>query len=170
MLRRIYCLVPSVEVARKVVDEMLLARVEERHLHVLAKRGTPLEDLPEATMMQKSDFIPAIERGVAQGGVVGLLAGLVGIALTPGAMVIAGGIMLASSLAGAGVGAWLGGMVGLNVGNTRLKRFEEAIEKGELLLMVDVPLARVDDITERIKQHHPSADLEGTEPTIPAFP
>jgi hypothetical protein len=170
MLRRIYCLVPSVEVARKVVDEMLLARVEERHIHVLAKRGTPLEDLPEATMMQKSDFIPAIERGVAQGGVVGLLAGLVGIALTPGAMVIAGGIMLASSLAGAGVGAWLGGMVGLNVGNTRLKRFEEAIEKGELLLMVDVPLARVDDITERIKQHHPSADLEGTEPTIPAFP
>jgi hypothetical protein len=102
--------------------------------------------------------------------VVGLLAGLVGIALTPGAMVVAGGIILASSLAGAGVGAWLGGMVGLNVGNTRLKRFEEAIEKGELLLMVDVPLARVDDITERIKQHHPSADLEGTEPTIPAFP
>jgi len=170
MLRRIYCLVPSVEVACNVVDEMLLARVEERHIHVLAKRGTPLEDLPEATMLQKSDFIPAIERGVAQGGVVGLLAGLVGIVLTPGAVVIAGGIVLASSLAGAGVGAWIGGMVGLNVGNTRLKRFEEAIEKGELLLMVDVPLARVDDISERIKLHHPTADLEGTEPTIPAFP
>ena len=61
---------------------------------MLPKRGTPLEDLPEATMMQKSDFIPAIERGVAQGGVVGLLAGLVGIALAPGAMVIAGGIMI----------------------------------------------------------------------------
>ena len=123
MLRRIYCLVPSVEVARKVVDEVLLARVEEKHIHVLAKRGTPLEDLPEATMMQKSDFIPAIERGVAQGGVVGLLAGLVGIALTPGAMVIAGGIILACSLTGAGVGAWIGGMIGLNIGNTRLKRF-----------------------------------------------
>ena len=46
MLRRIDCLVPSVEGARKVVDEMLLARVNERHIHVLAKRGTPLEDLP----------------------------------------------------------------------------------------------------------------------------
>ncbi len=63
-------------------------------------------------MLQKSDFIPAIERGVAQGGVVGLLAGLVGIALTPGAMVIAGGIILACSLTGAGVGAWIGGMIG----------------------------------------------------------
>ena len=170
MLRRIYCLVPNLEVARKVVDEMLVARVEEKHIHVLAKRGTPLEDLPEATILQKSDFIPAIERGVAQGGVVGLLAGLVGIALTPGAMVIAGGIILACSLTGAGVGAWIGGMIGLNIGNTRLKRFEEAIERGELLLMVDVPLARVDKISERIKQHHPTADVGGTEPTIPAFP
>ena len=42
MLRRIYCLVPNLEVARKVVDEMLVARVEEKHIHVLAKRGTPL--------------------------------------------------------------------------------------------------------------------------------
>ncbi len=39
MLRRIYCLVPNLEVARKVVDEVLLARVEEKHIHVLAKRG-----------------------------------------------------------------------------------------------------------------------------------
>jgi len=170
MLRRIYCLVPSVEVARNVVNEMLLARVEEKHLHVLAKRGTPLEDLPEATMIQKSDFIPAVERGLAQGGVVGLLAGLVGVALNPAAMVIAGGIILASSLAGAGVGAWLGGMIGLNIGNTRLKRFEQAIENGELLVMVDVPLARVDEISERIRLHHPTAELEGTEPTIPPFP
>ncbi|MFO1204981.1 MAG: DUF1269 domain-containing protein [Burkholderiales bacterium] len=170
MLRRIYCLVPDVEVARRVVDDMLLARIDEKHIHVLAKRGTPLEDLPEATMVQKSDFIPAIERGVAQGGAAGLLAGLVGIAMTPGAVVIAGGIILASSLAGAGIGAWVGGMIGLNVGNTRLRRFEEAIDQGELLLMVDVPLARVDDISERIRQHHPTAQVEGTEPTIPAFP
>lgn len=170
MLRRIYCLVPNVTVAHKLVDEMLLARVEERHIHVLARRGTPLEDLPEATMLQKSDFIPAIERGMAQGGVVGLLAGLVGIALTPGAVVIGGGIILASSLAGAGIGAWVGGMIGLNVGNTRLKRFEEAIGQGELLFMVDVPLARVNDISERIRQRHPAVQVEGTEPTIPAFP
>lgn len=170
MMRRIYCLVPNVEVARSVVNEMLLARVGEKHLHVLAKRGTPLEELPEATMMQKSDFIPAVERGLAQGGVVGLLAGLVGVALSPGAMVIAGGIILASSLAGAGVGAWLGGMIGLNVGNTRLKRFEQAIDDGELLVMVDVPLARVDEVSERIRLHHPTAEFEGTEPTIPSFP
>jgi len=50
-------------------------------------------------------------------------------------------------LGGAGIGVYLGGMVSLNVGNTRLKQFEEAIERGELLVIVDVPRVRVEEIT-----------------------
>jgi hypothetical protein len=170
-MKRIYFLVPHIDVAKKIVDELLVARIEERHIHILAKRGTPLGDLPEASFLQKSDFIPAMERGLALGGTVGTLAGLAAVALGPFSLVVAGGgIVLASGLAGAGVGAWLSGMVGLNVGNTRLKSFEEAIERGELLMMIDVPRERVQQITEMVKTHHPEAHPEGTEPTIPAFP
>lgn len=170
-MKRIYFLVPDVDMAKKIVDELLLARIEERHIHILAKRDTPLEDLPEASFVQKSDLIPAMERGLALGGTVGTLAGLVAVALGPFSLVVAGGgIVLASGLAGAGVGAWISGMVGLNVGNTQLKPFEEAIERGELLMMIDVPRNRVTQITELIASHHPEAHPEGTEPTIPAFP
>lgn len=170
-MKRIYFLVPEIDVAKKIVDELLLARVEERHIHILAKRGTPLQDLPEASFLQKSDFIPAMERGLALGGTVGTLAGLVAVALGPASLVIAGGgIVLAGGLAGASVGVWVSGMVGLNVGNTRLKPFEDAIERGELLMMIDVPRDRVQSITEMVKSHHPEAQAEGTEPTIPAFP
>ncbi|MCZ7566546.1 MAG: DUF1269 domain-containing protein [Burkholderiales bacterium] len=170
MRRRLYFLVPNVEVAGKVVDELLLARVEERHIHVLAKRGTPLGDLPEASFLQKSDFLPAVERAIPLGGATGTLAGLVALALEPGIVVAGGAVLLVSALAGAGVGAWLGGMVGMNVGNTRLRAFEGAIERGELLMMVDVPLERVGEISGRIKKHHPEAQPEGTEPTVPPFP
>jgi hypothetical protein len=169
-MRRIYFLVPDIPTTRRVIDDLLLARVEERHLHVIAKRGTPLEDLPEANLLQKSDFIPAVERGLALGWSVGLLAGLVGAALPPAGTVIAGGIVLASGLAGAGVGAWLGGMVGMNVGNTRIKQFEAAIEGGQLLVLADVPRDRVEEIEARVRQHLPSVEIEGTEPRIPAFP
>ena len=93
-----------------------LSRIEEKHIHVIAKRGTELEDLPEASLMQKSDFVPAVERGLALGGSAGALAGLVAIVLPPASTVIAGGILLGSALAGAGVGAWAGGMVGVNAG------------------------------------------------------
>jgi hypothetical protein len=84
--------------------------------------------------------------------------------------VIAGGVLLAAALSGAGVGAWLGGMVGMNVGNTRLKQFEQAIEAGRVLVLADVPRDRVEQIEERVRQHLPQVEIGGTEPTIPAFP
>ena len=167
-MRRLYFLLPDLDVTHKVVDELLLARIEERHIHVIAKEGTPLQDLPEASLIQKSDFVPAVERGVAMGGATGIAAGLVAIAL-PG-VVIAGGALLAMGLAGAGMGAWLGGMIGMDVENTHIKQFESAIQRGQLLVLVDVPKDRVDEIQASVKKHHSDADFEGTEPTIPAFP
>ena len=167
-MRRLYFLLPNPDVAHKVVDELLLARIEERHIHVIAKEGTPLTDLPEASLIQKSDFVPAVERGLAMGGATGILAGLAAIAM-PG-VVIAGGALLAMGLVGAGMGAWLGGMIGMDVENTHIKQFEDAIQGGQLLVLVDVPKDRVEDIQALVKKHHTDVDFEGTEPTIPAFP
>lgn len=169
-MRRIYFLVPDIATTKRIIDDLLLAKIEDRHIHVIAKRGTPLEELPEANLLQKSDFIPAVEQGLMLGGTTGMLAGLVAIVLPPASTVIAGGVLLATTLAGAGVGAWLSGMVGMSIGNRRTKEFEEAIEAGHLLLLADVPTDRVDEIEKRVKQHLPQVEIEGTEPNIPAFP
>lgn len=168
-MRRIYFLVPDINVTKKIVDELLLARVEEKHIHVIAKRGTPLEDLPEANLLQKSDFVPAVEQGIALGGATGLLAGLVAVALPPASTVIAGGVLLATGLAGAGVGAWLSGMVGMSIGNRRIKEFEDAIEAGEFLVLADVAPDRVNEIEALIKQHIPQVEVEQTELEYPRF-
>ena len=170
MMRRIYFLVPDIATTKRIVDELLLSRIEERHIHVIAKPGTPLEDLPEANLLQKSDFIPAVEHGLALGGSAGILAGLVAIALPATVPVIAGGILLATTLAGAGVGAWAGGMVGMSYDSSRIKQFEDAIEAGKLLVLADVPKDRVDQIEARVKLHLPQVEIEGTEPAIPSFP
>lgn len=167
-MRRLYFLLPDLTITHQVVNELLLARIDERHIHVIAKEGTQLGDLPEATLMQKSDFVPAMERGVALGGATGVVAGLVAIAF-PG-VVIAGGALLAMGLAGAGMGAWLGGMIGMDVKNSNVKKFESSIQAGEMLILVDVPKDRVDSVQDSIRKLHPEVDFEGTEPTIPAFP
>jgi len=99
-----------------------------------------------------------------------MLAGLVAMAFPPSGLTIAGGVVVLMTVASAGFGAWTATMIGVDVPNTRLKRFEEAIEKGELLMMVDVRKDRVEEIEQVIKSHHPEADIEGTDPTIPAFP
>ena len=80
-MRRIYFLVPDLDNATKVTDELLLARIEEKHIHVIAKEGTELGQLPEATLLQTSDVIPALERGLAVGGATGILAGVAALAI-----------------------------------------------------------------------------------------
>lgn len=162
-MRRIYFLVPDVETTRAIVQELLLERVEERHIHVLGKRGTPLEDLPEAGFLQKTDFVPALEQGIALGAVVGLIGGLIAMVMPTGLM-LGGGAVLASSLAGAGVGGLMSSMVGSSIGNRRIEQFQAALDQDELLMMVDVDRDRVEDIEDIIRKHHPEAECEGADP------
>lgn len=171
-MRRLYFLVPTIESATQIVDELLLARVDERYIHIAAKDHHLLHDanLPEANLLQESDFIPAVERGIAVGGGTGILAGLVAMTFPPAGLVLGGGAILGLGVLGAGFGAWISGMIGISIENSQLKEFEQAIEDGQLLLMVDIPKNRVDEVTRSVKKHHPEAEVEGTEPTIPAFP
>lgn len=168
MKRRLYFLLPDHETSSKVVDELLLARIPERDIHVVAREGEEMSDLPEASLLQKSDFAHAVEQGLAVGGATGVVAGLAALAI-PG-LILGGGAILGIALAGAGMGAWLSGMIGLDVPNSRLGEFEEAVKDGQFLMLVDIPKERVDEISEAVKKHHPEADMHGTEPTIPAFP
>ncbi|HUX90750.1 MAG TPA: DUF1269 domain-containing protein [Gallionellaceae bacterium] len=168
-MKRIYFLIPNIDMAKKIVNELLLERIDERHMHVLAKRGTAMEDLPEASYLQKSDFIPALEQGLTLGGFTGLISGLVAMAY-PGGPMLPGGTILATSLAGAVFGALASSMIGSSVGNRQIKQFSEAIEKGDFLLMIDLPKQRIDEIEKVVKRNHPDAMSRGTEPTIPAFP
>lgn len=171
-MRRLYFLIPNVESAKTIVDELLLARIEQRHIHIAAADHHALleANLPEANLLQESDFVPAVERGVAIGGATGILAGIAAVAIPGVGLALGGGAILGIGLAGAGVGAWMSGMIGISAPSTRLKEFEKAIEEGNLLMMVDVPKARVEEMTELVKKHHPEAHIEGTEPVIPAFP
>jgi hypothetical protein len=56
------------------------------------------------------------------------------------------------------------------VANSSLRSFQGAIEAGRVLLMVDVPFARTEEIRELVASHHPEAEWGGIAPQIPAFP
>jgi hypothetical protein len=169
-MQRIFFLVPNVASGRGIVDDLLLARVEERRIHVLAREGTPLEDLPEATIAQRTDLIPALERGAAAGGVTGALLGLAAVTFPPAGLVLGGGAVVGIALFGTGFGAWVSAMIGVRLPNRRLRQFEDAIARGQLLMMIDVPAARVEEIEQIVMRHHPEAELEGVAATVPEFP
>jgi len=73
-------------------------------------------------------------------------------------------------LAGALFGAWVSGMAGAAIPNSRLKAFVAEVENGGVLLIVDLPLRRTKEIEELITKRHPEIRFCGVEPHIPAFP
>jgi hypothetical protein len=169
-MRRLYFLAPDIPTARAVVDDLLLSRITWRHLHVLANHSVQLDQLPAASLLQSSDVVHALERGVTLGGTAGAILGLVALAFPPAELVIGGGAVVGLTLAGAAFGAWTASMIGVDEPNTRLKRFRDAIRDGQFLIMADVPAAREEEIAQTVAKHVPNADPEGAEPTTPIFP
>ncbi|MEW6415335.1 MAG: DUF1269 domain-containing protein [Pseudomonadota bacterium] len=170
MRRRLYFMVPDAASARQIRDELLLARIEDRHIHVMARDDIALSGLHEASILQKSDFVHGAEIGLAVGGGIGIIAGLVAVFFPPAGVDLQLVTVLLTALVGAAFGAWVASMVASSIPNSRLKRFESAIAAGQILLMVDAPASRVDEIRKLVTARHPEAMNSGTEPTIPAFP
>ena len=170
MKRRLYFLLPDVASSKTVHNELLLARIEERNMHVLARDDISLSGLPEASLLEKSDLIHGLQLGFIVGGFTGIalatMAYLFGM-IVPGWETLS---MSAIIVGGAFLGAWTSSMVAINVQNTRLKEFMKEVNSGQILYMVDVPVYRVDEITNMVHSHHPEASIRGIEPTIPAFP
>jgi hypothetical protein len=171
MRRRLYWMLPNLESARKMVDDLLLARIEERHLHFVASEDTDMSGLHPANILQTSDLVHAAEFGLVIGAATGAAAG----ALMAWYFPIVGeapnwGLMGVLTIAGGLFGAWSASMIGASVPSQRIKRFQPLIDKGQILLMVDVPRSRVAEIEELLQKLHPESHLEGVEPNIPAFP
>jgi hypothetical protein len=166
-MRRLHFLVPDVPTARLVVERLLMAHVTENSIHVIAREGTPLEDLPEAGVTQRTDLVPALERGAALGGATGILGGLLAIAVPGGAVVAAATLLPALALGGSAAGAWVGAMIGLNAKSEQAKAYEDAIEAGQLLMLVDVPRERAGEIEALVREASPTMRPQWIEPHIP---
>lgn len=170
MRRRIYWLMPNLASARQAMDDLLLARVENGHIHFLARDSADMTGLHLANVLQASDLVRSAQMGLLLGAAIGAVAGatlalsqLVGDLSKPG-------VVVALAAFGSLFGAWTSSMIGVSAPSRRLRRFGPALERGEILLMVDVPRQRLDEIEALLHASHPEAHDEGQEPNIPVFP
>jgi hypothetical protein len=170
MRRRLYFLLPDLESARRTADDLLLARVDDRHMRFLARRGSDLGDLHEANYLQKTDMTHGASVGFALGGLGGIVLGAV-IAVHPPEGAHPGLVAVPiAAIVGALIGAWIASMVGSAVPNSRLRRFQQDIDQGKVLAIVDVPYERIDEVRELVRARHPEAVPGGLESRFPAFP
>lgn len=171
MRHRLYYVLPDVQAARSIMRELLLARIEARHMRFITD-GRPLpEDLPEAGLLHKSDLVRGTEIGLAIGAAIGLAFGI-------GVMFYFGidrphmkaALNVGTVLVGMLLGAWASSMQAASIPNSRLAAFSAELERGNILLSVDVPSMRVEEIETLILSRHPEDRFGGEESHIPTFP
>jgi len=170
MRRRLYFLLPDLLSTRRLVGDLLLARIESSHIHVLGSGNADLGDLPQANLLQKTDLIPAAQRGLLLGGALGVVAGVLLLAYPPAGVELELGFVLIATVVSAVLGAWFASLAGAALPNSRLARFREHIAEGQLLLMIDVSVGRALGLAEWVPREHPEAVFGGHEATVPAFP
>lgn len=170
MKRRIYWLMPDLPSARRVMRDLVQARVDVAHVHFAGPEGMDMSGLHAANVWQTSDVVHATQTGWLLGSACGLGAGLVAALIFP----LAGedpewGLAALIGVLGGVVGAWSASMVGISIPSPRLQRFEGAIAQGRILLMVDLPVRRVQEVEDLLRAVHPEARFEGEEAHLPVF-
>ena len=171
MRHRLYYLLPDIDSARQALDEMLLRRIEVRHLHFMSTTSELPGDLPEASFLHKTDVVHGGENGMIMGAGLGLALGVLIVFYFPMADNSAkAGIVLLASLVGVLFGGWAASMVAAAIPNTRLQAFYPELEKGRILLIADIPAGRIKEIEQMMAERHPEMRFGGEASHIPVFP
>jgi uncharacterized membrane protein len=136
MKRYIYAF-DSAASAHAALITLRLNGIDEQCMSLIARSDIQLEKIPEKYLDASTDFMPALGRGVAIGGITGLFAGLVAMAIPPLGIAIGGSALLAFFGGGAVLGAWSSALVGSSIPDEIRRKFEDEITAGRTLLVID---------------------------------
>ena len=128
-------IVPHLAAAQEAIFAARAAGLPDDNLSLIARADIEQDAIPDHRKDAATDFMPAALRGAAAGGGAGLLAGLVAVAFPPLGVTLAGAAML--TVGGSLVGTWVSALVGSSVPDPIRRTFEDEIEAGNILLVVD---------------------------------
>lgn len=139
-MKRLYYITKSIDAAERLSERLKEEGIDDSHFHVLGKDKANIvrHHLRSTTPIQELDIIRSGERGVMLGITVGvLLITYISFFTTLGSDIHLFW-KLAAVLLFACFGAWVGGLVGVNTENYKIKRFHRHIEQGSYLLLIDI--------------------------------
>lgn len=168
-MKRLCFVSPDIEHARTAIGALRELGIADHHLHVVGRHDAAVDQLPDAGP-ESNDFLPAYERGLALGGIGGLVSGLVVMSFPPAGIVVGGGALLLVTLFGAGLGGLLTCMAGAAFPSSRLEQFEQAIENGALVVMADVAARDVEAAEDAVRRIDLEVEVIGVEPPAPVIP
>lgn len=161
-MKSLYFRVPTVESAANIVQELVSIGIPESQITVVGKDHFHLQmaHLREAGILQTTDLLHALLRGIVVGIISGLAVGILLWIFPLEGIEIGWKWLLGLGLLGGVFGAWGSSLIGISIPNPIIQQCEQAIEFGELILFLHIPALRENEIITLIKRHHPEALIE----------
>ena len=126
----------SIIQAQQAVAIARQAGVPDEDISLVARSDIEMQLVPDKRHDVNMDIAPAAVRGAIGGGSMGLLAGLLAMVIPPLGIAVAGAALF--TVTGALVGSWSGALVGSAIPSEVRRVFEEEIEAGRVLVVIDV--------------------------------
>ncbi len=153
-MKRLVYAFDSAADAQRAVDLLLHDGVEHSHLAMLARADIPLDEA-ESYREASQDVGPALVRGMAAGGALGLIGGCVAWAFPSLGFGLPAIGVLWTTLGAAMIGAWTSGLIGASVPDKVQRTFGDESDKGNVLLRVDAKKDEVEHISTVLGEAFP---------------
>ncbi len=164
MRRRLYFVLPDLACASQTAFDLWRARVDDEAMHFVGRDDMPLGRLNAASVKETSDLTHSLRLGAITGLGCGALLGLYLIVAPPPGLDPGSGTLLICAMFGALFGSWAASLIGVSVPHKQLEPFQGEIDRGRIVMMVDVPPERVDEIQGIVEAEHPDVAHLGTQP------
>ena len=161
-MKQLIFLAPSLERAVTVVSGLSALGISEDDVHIVADDPEQIEQahLHKANPVDTTEIENDLDWGMIAGGSLGLLAGLSVVGGGPAGFIAGSGIVWLSSLAGIGLGGWLGTLIGEQTPRSEMEKYRSAIVQGKVLMVVEVPDEKLPPAFSLIRENCPQALIE----------
>lgn len=133
--RRVFS-APDIDTAEAALHAALHAGIRPDHAALVGRSEIEMTQMPDDEKEgSPTDFVPAALRGLAGGGTVGLVVGLLGMAI-PAAGIPWTAVVL-TTLVGATVGGWAAALAGSSVPSEVRRDYRAEIDAGRVLVVID---------------------------------
>ena len=165
-MKRLYYLTYSVDSTEQISKDLHAHGINDWRFHVVSKDEAGLfnHHVHSANILYRTDMVRFVERGVILGGLISC-ASILPLALN-NVFNLPMGAWLAMGLFSMVLGAWVGCFGGVSSENYKIRRFHDAIQKGQYLAMIDAPKLQIDEIKALMKAKHNEAQLQLEDSTI----
>jgi hypothetical protein len=154
-----YYLAPTLVSTRQISDDIHDLGIEDWHVHVISKDETGLKNdkIHSSNWLETRDLL----RDGFIGANIGLIVGVLGAGVLllfkpfgPNFPVIANIFLVVVATL---FGAWVGGLIGIDSENQKLKRFHDDIEAGKYLILIYARKGMGEKIKEMMRKLHPES-------------